>query len=71
MAKAWNADLPITAVDEDARTFTAEVTDANLILMQQPWIVDRITVTYHLADDTPTTVQAGDVLKLVSRVAGS
>lgn len=71
MAKAWNADLPITGVDEDARTFTAEVADPNLILMQQPWIVDRITITYHLADDTPATVQIGDVLKLVTRVAGS
>lgn len=71
MAKAWNVDAPVTAVDAVAATFTAEVTDPNLIIMGSPYLVDRITVTMHLLDDAPMPVVEGDVLLIRTRVSGS
>jgi hypothetical protein len=61
----------VTVVDDVAATFTAEVTDPNLIIMGSPWLVDRITVTMHLADEAPMPVVEGDVLLVRTKVAGS
>lgn len=77
MAKAWNADIPVTDVDPAARTFTAEVTDPMLILMQSPWLADRITVVVHIPDvdgdgnPVPMPAAEGDVLLLRAKIAGS
>jgi hypothetical protein len=71
VAKSWNVDAAITEVDEVARTFTATVTDPNLIIMGFPWLVDTITVTMHLAEDAPMPVTLSDVLLVRTKVAGS
>lgn len=71
MAKVWNADLPITEVDEVGRTFTAFSDDPNIIIMVSPWLVDSITVTWHLADGADMPVTEQSVILFKSKVAGS
>lgn len=71
MRKAWNADAPITVVDAVAETFTAEVTDPDLIIQGPPWLVDRITVTVHMQTGAPMPVVEDDVLLVRTTVAGS
>lgn len=71
MSKVWNADIPVTEVDDVALTFTAEITDPNIIIMTAPWLVDRITITYHLQEDAEMPVIEGSTLLLRTKVAGS
>ena len=64
---AWNADLPVTAVDTAARTFTAEIDDPDQIIMQPPDLADRITVTIHMQDGAPLP-QVGQTLLARTRI---
>lgn len=78
MAKVWNADLPLTAIDEAARTFTAEVTgDIWAVVQAPPNLVDGITVTFHVpevdTDGNPVAwpyadLHVGQTLHLTTRL---
>lgn len=76
MAKAWNADLPVTAVDPDARTFTCQITgDIWSFVQSAPAVVDGCTITFHVPDldanDQPVDqpyVEVGQVLHFSSRI---
>lgn len=76
MSRAWNVDAPV-ATEATARTFTADVTDPDLILMQAPYLVDRITITFHVpdtdAEGNPVAMPAvdGETLLIRTKIAGS
>lgn len=77
MTQAWNADLPITAVDPDARTFTCQIDgDVWAFVQSAPTLVDGCTIRFHVPDtdasgdpvDQPY-VEVGQTLHFSSRLS--
>lgn len=60
----WNADLPVTSVDEEAGAFTVFVDDPMLILMGPGNLAASITLTIAMQPDNPVPVVVGSLIRL-------
>lgn len=69
VSAAWTADLPVTAVDNAAGTFTASTADPNVIVMAAATRAKALSVTVTMDDGIAVPVIVGDVLRFASRVA--
>lgn len=69
MSASWTADLPVTAVDNVAGTFTASTADPLVIVMAVATRAKALEVTVTMDDGIAVPVLVGDVLRFASRVA--
>ena len=60
----WSAELPVTAVDETAGTFTVVTDDPMAIVMGPGNIAAGLEVTVTMAQDNPVPVQVGSTVRL-------
>jgi hypothetical protein len=63
----WSGEFPVTAVDPQAGTFTVSVDSGDAIIMEPQYQAQGLTVTVHMADDTPVPVQVGDTVRVQVR----
>jgi hypothetical protein len=60
----WSAELPVTAVDEVAGTFTVATADPMLIVMGPANLASALEVTVTMAADNPLPVHVGSTVRL-------
>ena len=59
-----SAEIPVTAVDDVAGTFTAVTDDPALIIMGPGNLAAGLEVTVTMAEDNPVPVQVGSLVRL-------